>query len=200
MKYLLLLMKLFIVVGRYNHRIMKWLSNASVCICVAGNCDLGRNEPCLMSSTDIVVDENGFMYISESESTQITRWTPNSTASKCVVGCTKSRGNASNQLSGPHSLTFDKYGLLYVVDYENHRKQNFQILNNSETSTTTGSMSASQESKSDKKLNRKRAQLPKTLASLIHRSSVFVTPIPSTPPFFCPAKSMQQFNEHWHQL
>ena len=105
---------------------MKWFSNASVGICVAGNCALSRNEPCLMSPTNMVVDKNGCMYISQSGSVRITRWMPNSTACKCVVDCTKSRGNAPDQLSGSHLLTFDKYGSAYVADYENHRVQNSQ--------------------------------------------------------------------------
>ena len=111
-----------------NHRIMKWFSGAAVGIVVAGNGTSGYSSTQLNRPTQVIVDNNEYMYISEADNSRITRWGPNSTFGVCIAGCTGSRGTAANQLYSPHSLTFDRYGSLYVSDRNNHRVQKFQIL------------------------------------------------------------------------
>jgi len=106
----------------HNNRIMKWFSGASVGIRVAGSTPTELRLP-----THIIVDNNGYMYISESGNARVTRWAPNSTFGICIAACTGILGKSSNQLQGPHSLTFDSDGSLYVSDYGNNRIQKFQI-------------------------------------------------------------------------
>ncbi len=112
-----------------NHRILKWFSAATSGILVAGDGTPGSSSTQLNAPTDIVVDADEYMYISESSNSRITRWAPNSTCGMCLVGCIGVSGTASTQLNGPHSLTFDSNGSLYVADFGNHRVQKFQILN-----------------------------------------------------------------------
>jgi len=106
----------------HNNRIMKWFSGASVGIRVAGSTPTELRLP-----THIIVDNNGYMYISEAGYNRIMRWGPNSTFGICIAACTGILGKSSNQLQGPHSLTFDSDGSLYVSDFSNHRIQKFQI-------------------------------------------------------------------------
>jgi sugar lactone lactonase YvrE len=112
----------------YNHRIMKWLPGASSGSIVAGNGTAGASLMQLHSPTQIIVDSNEYMYISESGNARITRWEPNSTFGVCIAACSGTAGSSSTQLVGPHSLTFDTNGSLYVADWGNNRVQKFQIL------------------------------------------------------------------------
>jgi sugar lactone lactonase YvrE len=108
---------------------MKWLYGALFGILVAGDGTPGSSSTQLNYPTDIVVDADEYMYISELGNARITRWAPNSTCGVCLVGCTGASGTASTQLNWPHSLAFDSNGSLYVADSANHRVQKFQILN-----------------------------------------------------------------------
>ena len=49
---------------------------------------------------------------------------------RCLVGC-YGQGSRSNQLSLPSTLSFDRFGNLYVTDHNNNRIQKFQLLKNS---------------------------------------------------------------------
>ena len=112
----------------YNHRIMKWELGALVGIRVAGTGISGTRSEQLDHPTQIIVDTNGFMYISDADNSRIIRWAPHSRAGICIAACTGVSGVDSTRLIGPHSLTFDKYGSLYVSDRLNNRIQKFQIL------------------------------------------------------------------------
>jgi hypothetical protein len=48
---------------------------------------------------------------------------------RCLVGC-HGPGSQSNQLTGPFTLSFDKYGNMFVSDVFNHRIQKFDLLIN----------------------------------------------------------------------
>jgi hypothetical protein len=95
---------------------------------VAGNGTIGASLTQLNTPTQVIVDENEYLYISESYGCRITRWAPNATFGVCIAGCTGTPGTASTQLNGAHSLAFDRNGSLYVSDNRNHRVQKFQIL------------------------------------------------------------------------
>ena len=45
----------------------------------------------------------------------------------CVIDCMGSVGRASNQLSSPRDVKFDRHANLYVSDQGNHRVQKFLI-------------------------------------------------------------------------
>ncbi len=44
-----------------------------------------------------------------------------------VAGGNNGRGARANQLTKPYDLSFDRQNNLYVVDYNNHRVQKFNI-------------------------------------------------------------------------
>jgi DNA-binding beta-propeller fold protein YncE len=50
---------------------------------------------------------------------------------RCVVGCSKSGGDASNQLTWPFTMSFDRLENILVTDGDDNRIQKFVLLNNS---------------------------------------------------------------------
>ena len=108
---------------------MKWISGAKSGVRVAGDGTSGSSSTQLYTPTQIILDENEYMYISESHNHRITRWAPNSNYGVCIAACTGASGTTSTQLNYPHSLAFDSNRSLYVSDWGNHRIQKFQILN-----------------------------------------------------------------------
>jgi sugar lactone lactonase YvrE len=109
---------------------MKWYSGATSGIMVAGDGTSGTNSTQLYGPSQIIVDTNDYMYISEFYNSRITRWPPNSTYGECIAACAGKPGNTSTQLNWPESLAFDSDGSLYVSDSYNNRIQKFQILSN----------------------------------------------------------------------
>jgi sugar lactone lactonase YvrE len=107
---------------------MKWISRASPGILVAGSRVAGNSSSQLSYPTQIILDTNDFMYISDSHNHRIIRWNPNSTFGVCIAACTGTRGIGPTHLNNPHSLAFDSNGTLYVSDWKNHRIQKYQIL------------------------------------------------------------------------
>jgi sugar lactone lactonase YvrE len=57
---------------------------------------------------------------------RIMRWMKGATQGNIIVGG-NGEGEQSNELNEPISLSFDRHGNLYVVDYGNHRVQKFNI-------------------------------------------------------------------------
>jgi len=91
-----------------------------------GECGNSLSELCLPSS--VLVDLNGFMYISDNGNSRILRWAPDADAGECIAACSGDEGIAANQVYAPTSVAFDSSGSLYVSDRGNHRVQKFQIL------------------------------------------------------------------------
>ena len=111
-----------------NHRIQKWANGASSGQTVAGITGLyGSTLSLLYHPKSVVVDVNGYMYIVDAGNNRILRWALNASSGVCIVACTGTSGNQANQLNGPVSLAFDRYGSIYVSDQSNNRVQKFQI-------------------------------------------------------------------------
>ena len=106
---------------------MKWSSGTLAGVLVAGNGTLGVSSTQLSFPTQVIVDTNEYLYISESGSSRITRWAANSSFGICIAACSGTSGAAATQLSQPYSLAFDKHGSFYVSDTNNNRVQKFQI-------------------------------------------------------------------------
>ena len=70
----------------------------------------------------IVLDANGYLFITEYWSDKITAQGLN--GFRCIVGCS-GRGSAPHQLNLPEMLSFDSYGNIYVIERGNHRLQKF---------------------------------------------------------------------------
>ena len=79
--------------------------------------------------TEIVLDIDGYLFITDQRHHRILGSGP--TGFRCIVGCTGIQGSASNQLNRPHSLSFDSYGNLFVIEYGNSRLQKFFLSSNS---------------------------------------------------------------------
>jgi hypothetical protein len=96
-------------------------------ITVAGN---GSRNPTvsLRCPTGIVLDTQNYLFIVDSNNHRVVGSGPN--GFRCLVGCHRS-GSQLAQLSFPSSLSFDRYGNIFVIDQKNNRIQKFQYLENS---------------------------------------------------------------------
>ncbi|CAF1264768.1 unnamed protein product [Adineta ricciae] len=111
----------------YNHRVMKWLKNATKGIVVAGGYNNTNDLVYLLNvTTGIVVDNSNNIYVADRDNSRIMRFTEGSQVGKIVVSG-KSVGSMVNQLKDPEDILFDREGNLYVVDCGNHRVQKFFI-------------------------------------------------------------------------
>ncbi|CAF0947181.1 unnamed protein product [Rotaria sordida] len=126
-----------------NQRIQKWYPGASYGITVAlGSMILPRGLKFDRLGNLVVVDTNNHRVISFSvacpaSTTTTTLPLPQTQIPLCstaiwnstfttVAGSTSTVGSTSTLLSSPYGMTFDGYGYIYVVDYNNHRIQRFQ--------------------------------------------------------------------------
>lgn len=79
--------------------------------------------------TSVVLDADGYLFIVECGKNRILG--SGSGGFWCVVGCSGVDGSASNQLSCPQMMAFDRYGNLFATDWSNNRIQQFFLSNNS---------------------------------------------------------------------
>jgi hypothetical protein len=83
----------------------------------------------LSCPTGIVVDADGYVFITDYYNSRIVGSGPN--GFQCICACTGIDGSAANQLSMPRHLSFDSYGNIFVVDGYNNRIQLFLLATNS---------------------------------------------------------------------
>ena len=107
-----------------NNRVQLFLSGQQNAETVVGNDTIDLNCP-----TGIVLDGNGYLFITDSGNNRVIRSGPN--GYQCVVGCGRTNGSALNELSSPYGLNFDRDGNLFVADTANHRILKFSFLINS---------------------------------------------------------------------
>jgi hypothetical protein len=110
-----------------NNRVQLFASGYSNGTTVAG--DGANGTITLNCPVAIVIDGDGYLFISDSNNWRIVGSGPN--GFKCLVGCTNTSGSASDQLNSPWSLSFDSYGNIFVDDVANGRIQKFLYINNS---------------------------------------------------------------------
>ena len=79
------------------------------------------NEP-----SAVVLDAEKHLFIVDFKNNRIIGSGPDNSF-RCIVGCYGS-GSASNQLSGPINMAFDRHGNIFVVDQNNDRIQKFPLL------------------------------------------------------------------------
>jgi hypothetical protein len=94
-----------------NHRVMKWLANATNGKIVAGGNGGGALYTQVYSPLDVFVDSFGTVYVSEYNNNRITKWLNGATNGTLVAG-TGGGGTGSTQLSGPSAIRFDENGNL----------------------------------------------------------------------------------------
>ena len=110
-----------------NNRIQRFHSGQSNATTVADNGNLGAFA--LSCPTGVVLDADKHLFIVDSNNHRIIGSGPN--GYRCIVGCFSSGGFGNNQLYYPQSMGFDSYGNFFVADMENHRVQEFILLNDS---------------------------------------------------------------------
>ena len=72
--------------------------------------------------TGVILDDNGYMFIVNRDNNRVIGSGP--FGFRCLFGCSGT-GSAPNQLSGPITVRFDRYGNIFVVDQGNSRIQKF---------------------------------------------------------------------------
>jgi DNA-binding beta-propeller fold protein YncE len=83
----------------------------------------------LHGPSGITLDADGYLFIVDSYNNRIVASGPY--GFRCLVGCSENASSASNQLWFPQTLSFDSYGNMFVIDWENSRIQKFLLATNS---------------------------------------------------------------------
>lgn len=114
-----------------NHRVVKWLPNATYGTVVAGGNSAGSLYTQLTNPQAVFVDSFGTVYVADYGNDRIMKWLKNANNGTLVAGISGSSGNTGTQLNNPSGIYFDKNGDMYVSDYSNNRVQRFTINNTS---------------------------------------------------------------------
>ena len=97
------------------------LSGTTVAGSGSANVTIQLNHP-----TAVVLDADNYLYISDTFNHRIVSSGPN--GFRCIAGCSRLAGVASDQFNLPSALSFDNYGNVFVIDYNNQRIQKFTLL------------------------------------------------------------------------
>ena len=100
----------------FGHRILRVLPGAESTTVVAGDGILGLDLTHLYHPTQIIVDDEEYIYISEQANRRITRWTPYAVFGVCIAGCAHPHAVSAMNSISPLSFAFDSSGSLYVSD------------------------------------------------------------------------------------
>ncbi|CAF1572006.1 unnamed protein product, partial [Adineta steineri] len=104
-----------------NNRIQLFKSNQLNGITAAGTGTSSTID--LSGPSGVVLDANGYLFITDTLNQRIVGSGPN--GFRCLVGCLRVQGSASNQLYYPMTLSFDSHGNIFITDASNHRIQKF---------------------------------------------------------------------------
>ena len=109
-----------------NHRIMRYLVNATSGTVVAGGNGQGTASSQLSTPYCFTLDpsSNSFLIANYGAHT-IVRWVLNASTWTLIAGQPGSPGNTPTLLRSPLSVILDRFGNMYVTDSGNHRIQFF---------------------------------------------------------------------------
>ena len=110
-----------------NNRVQLFRSGQLNATTVAANGSMGIVT--FQCPSGVVLDADEYLFIVEWNSHRVIRGGP--TGFHCILGCSGSVGSASDHLSLPHTMSFDRDGNIFVADQGNHRIQQFILSNNS---------------------------------------------------------------------
>ncbi|CAF0761821.1 unnamed protein product [Adineta steineri] len=111
----------------YNNRIQLFKPGESNGTTIVGK-GSSNNIISLKCPSGIVLDADKYLFIMDRLNHRLIRSGSNNI--QCIIGC-DGRGSHSHQLSDPATLSFDRYGNIFLTDYGNHRIQKFDFLLNS---------------------------------------------------------------------
>ncbi len=100
-----------IISDRYNRRVMRWPRRN------------GQSGETLISNIDcwdLIMDNDGYLYVSDQEKHEVRRWKMGETNGIIVAGG-NGKGNRLDQLNGPGYIFIDEDHSVYVSDFYNHR-------------------------------------------------------------------------------
>ncbi len=100
-----------IICDRDNRRIMRW------------PCQNGTTGQQIISNIDcwgLIMDNNGYLYVSDYKKHEVRRWKVGETNGKLVAGG-NGRGESLNQLNWPTFIFVDEDHSVYISDHGNHR-------------------------------------------------------------------------------
>ena len=98
-----------------NHRVMKWSTQATCGIIVAGDGRPGKTLNNLNDPQGIVVDKSGLIYVADKLNHRVVCWYQGQKRGNIIAGNNES-GTKPNQLYSPVGISFDNQHNLYVVD------------------------------------------------------------------------------------
>ncbi len=110
-----------------NHPVMKWLKSAKERIVVAGGQGQGNCLTQLSHPQGMIVDHSVEVYVSDSRNDRVLRWSARSKEVRIIIIGGNGEGQQLNQFNGLRGLSFDHEVNLYVVDWDNHRLQKFDV-------------------------------------------------------------------------
>jgi sugar lactone lactonase YvrE len=109
------------VSDRDNHKVIRFASNSSVPIIIAGiNGEAGNQPNQLYWPYGIYVDDNLTLYIADSGNNRIQMWKYGASSGSTVAGGSSSGTNLA-QLSTPVTIIVDMNKYMYIADYSNSR-------------------------------------------------------------------------------
>jgi hypothetical protein len=114
------------VADAYNHRIQLFYSGQTSATTVAGTG--APSTITFLYPSDVKLDGDGYLFVVDTNNRRIIGSGPD--GFRCVAGCSGVYGSASNQLSNPHSMSFDSDGNIWVADLDNLRIQKFLLRTN----------------------------------------------------------------------
>ena len=118
------------VLDRGNYRVVKWLTNGSNPVTVAGvNGTTGTSLSTFASFYFIFVDQYDNLYVSDTYNHRVLLFNASSLGGmngKLVAG-TGSLGSSTTKLNTPNGLFVDGSGTLYIADFNNHRIQRWPL-------------------------------------------------------------------------
>ncbi|CAF0802198.1 unnamed protein product [Adineta steineri] len=105
-----------------NNRIQKWIQGGATGMTVAGSStgSSGSTSILLKNPIDLTFDQNGFMYVVDSNNNRVQRFAPNSTNGTTVAGTT-GYSSALTGLNRPSAIDIDNNSNLYILDMGNTR-------------------------------------------------------------------------------
>ncbi len=101
----------FIICDRSNRRVVRWPRRN------------GKSGETIISNIDcwdLIMDNDGYLYVSDFEKHEVRRWKMGETNGTIVAGGNE-KGNRLDQLNGPYYIFVDQDRSVYVSDFYNHR-------------------------------------------------------------------------------